>query len=88
MSIGGRAGALLVVLTVVLALPAAAWGHASLLATQPQASGVLAQPPAASPGLHSDQPNGTLRNESVKDPNGVAASAHTRQNAIGQAPFR
>src|SRR5258708_39170665 len=45
MSIGGRAGALVVVLTVVLALPAAAWGHASLLATQPQASGVLSQPP-------------------------------------------
>jgi len=45
MRIGGRVGTLLVVLTVVLALPAAAWGHASLLATQPQASGVLAQPP-------------------------------------------
>ena len=45
MRIGGRAGALLVALAVALALPAAAWGHASLLATQPQASGVLAQPP-------------------------------------------
>ena len=30
---------------VALALPAVAWGHASLLATQPQASGVLSQPP-------------------------------------------
>ncbi len=45
MRVGGRAGALLVALAVVLALPAMAWGHASLLATQPQASGVLAQPP-------------------------------------------
>ena len=45
MRLGGRAGALLVGLTVALALPAVAWGHASLLATQPQASGVLAQPP-------------------------------------------
>jgi len=45
MRIGGRAGALLVAFAVVLALPAAVWGHASLLATQPQASGVLAQPP-------------------------------------------
>jgi copper transport protein len=46
MRLGGRAGALLIGLTVALALPAAAWGHASLLATQPQASGVLAQPPS------------------------------------------
>ena len=46
MRIGGRAGALLVALTVALALPAVVWGHASLLATQPQASGVLAHPPA------------------------------------------
>jgi copper transport protein len=45
MRMGGRAGALLTVLTVVLALPAVAWGHASLLATQPQARGVLSQPP-------------------------------------------
>jgi copper transport protein len=43
--IGGWASTLLVVLAVALALPAAAWGHASLLATQPQASGVLSQPP-------------------------------------------
>ena len=45
MRVGGRAGALLVALAVVLALPAMAWAHASLLATQPQASGVLAHPP-------------------------------------------
>jgi copper transport protein len=45
MRIGGRASALLVVLTVALVLPAAAWGHASLLATQPAASGVLSRPP-------------------------------------------
>ena len=45
MRIGGRAGALLAAFAVALALPAAVWGHASLLATQPQASGVLAQPP-------------------------------------------
>ena len=45
MRIGGRAGALLVAFVVALALPAVAWGHASLLATQPQASGVLSQPP-------------------------------------------
>ena len=45
MRVGGRASALLVALTVALALPAVAWGHASLLATQPQASGVLSQPP-------------------------------------------
>jgi copper transport protein len=45
MRVGGRAGALLVAFAVALALPTAVWGHASLLATQPQASGVLAQPP-------------------------------------------
>jgi copper transport protein len=45
MRIGGRAGALLIGLAIALAMPAAAWGHAALLATQPQASGVLAQPP-------------------------------------------
>ena len=45
MRFGGRASTLLVALTVALALPAAAWGHASLLATQPAASGVLSQPP-------------------------------------------
>ncbi len=45
MRVGGRASTLLVALTVALALPAVAWGHASLLATQPQASGVLSQPP-------------------------------------------
>jgi copper transport protein len=45
MRIGGRGGALLVALAVALVLPAAAWGHASLLATQPPASGVLSQPP-------------------------------------------
>ena len=43
---GGRAGALLVALVVALAVPAVAWGHATLLATQPQASGVLTQPPS------------------------------------------
>jgi copper transport protein len=43
--VGGPAGALLVALAVVLALPAMAWAHASLLATQPQASGILAHPP-------------------------------------------
>ena len=45
MRLGGRASALLVALAVALAVPAAAWGHATLLATQPQASGVLSQPP-------------------------------------------
>jgi copper transport protein len=41
----GWAGALLVAVLVALAVPTVAWGHASLLATQPQASGVLSQPP-------------------------------------------
>ena len=45
MRAGGWAGALLVAVVVALAVPTVAWGHASLLATQPQASGVLAQPP-------------------------------------------
>ena len=45
MRIGGRAGTLLIALAVALAVPAVAWGHATLLATQPEASGVLAQPP-------------------------------------------
>ena len=45
MRVGGRAGALLVAFVVALAVPALAQGHASLLATQPQASGVLSQPP-------------------------------------------
>jgi copper transport protein len=45
MTVGGRAGTLVIALVVALTVPAAAWGHASLLATQPQASGVLAHPP-------------------------------------------
>jgi copper transport protein len=45
MRIGGRAGALLVAFVAALAVPALAQGHATLLATQPQASGVLSQPP-------------------------------------------
>ena len=45
MRVGGRAGALLVAFVVALAVPALAQGHATLLATQPQASGVLSQPP-------------------------------------------
>ena len=45
MSAGGRAGSLLVAVVIVLAVPTVAWGHASLLATQPLASGVLSQPP-------------------------------------------
>jgi copper transport protein len=45
MRIGGRAGALLAAFVVALAVPALAQGHATLLATQPQASGVLSQPP-------------------------------------------
>jgi copper transport protein len=45
MKIGGRAGALLVAFVAALAVPALASGHATLLATQPQASGVLSQPP-------------------------------------------
>ncbi len=44
MRVGGRAGALLVAFVVALAVPALAQGHATLLATQPQASGVLSQP--------------------------------------------
>ena len=43
--IGGRAGTLLVAVMVALAVPTVAWGHASLLATQPEASGVLSHPP-------------------------------------------
>jgi copper transport protein len=46
MRIGGRAGTLLVAVVVALTVPTVAWGHASLLATQPQASGVLSHPPA------------------------------------------
>ncbi len=45
MTRGGRASALLVAFVVALAVPALAWGHATLLGTQPQASGVLTQPP-------------------------------------------
>jgi copper transport protein len=45
MTFGGRAGVLLVALAAALALPAAVWGHATLIATQPQSSGTLAQPP-------------------------------------------
>ena len=45
MTRGGRASALLVAFVVALAVPTLAWGHATLLGTQPQASGVLTQPP-------------------------------------------
>ena len=45
MTIGGRAGTLLVAFVVALGVAVPAWGHATLLATQPQASGVLSQPP-------------------------------------------
>ena len=45
MTRGGRASTLLVAFVVALAVPALAWGHATLLGTQPQASGVLSQPP-------------------------------------------
>ena len=40
-----RAGALLAALAIALAVPALSFGHATLLETQPQASGVLSKPP-------------------------------------------
>ena len=45
MKIGGRAGTLLVALVVALAVPAAGVGTRLAARTQPQASGVLSQPP-------------------------------------------
>ena len=85
MSIGGRAGALLVALAVALALPAAAWGHASLLATQPQASGVLAQPPTQVRLTYSERIEPRFAVISVTDAGGQAADrrqpgAHGRRS--------
>ena len=76
MRIGGRAGALLVGLTVALALPAVAWGHASLLATQPQASGVLAQPPTQVRLTYSERIEPRFAVISVTD-------AHGNQEMVG-----
>ena len=75
MRIGGRAGALLVAFAVALALPAAAWGHASLLATQPQASGVLAQPPTQVRLTYSERIEPRFAVISVTDAEGTSRCA-------------
>jgi copper transport protein len=88
MRLGGRAGALLVTLAVALTLPAAAWGHASLLATQPQASGVLAHPPTQVRLTYSERIEPRFAVISVTDASGKQmtaggpARAADDQNAI------
>ncbi|MDX6538133.1 MAG: copper transport protein [Gaiellales bacterium] len=83
MRIGGRGGALIVVLTVVLALPAAAWGHASLLATQPQASGVLSHPPTEVRLSYSEHIEPRFAVISVTDANGSQEMVGSPANVSG-----
>jgi copper transport protein len=75
MRVGGRAGALLVAFAVALALPTAVWGHASLLATQPQASGVLAQPPTQVRLTYSERIEPRFAVISVTDASGKQVTA-------------
>ena len=72
---GGRASALLVAFAVALALPAAVWGHASLLATQPQASGVLAHPPTQVRLTYSERIEPRFAVISVTDASGKQVTA-------------
>ncbi|HEY3613422.1 MAG TPA: copper resistance protein CopC [Gaiellales bacterium] len=85
MRIGGRAGALLVALAVALALPAAVWGHASLLATQPQASGVLAQPPTQVRLTYSERIEPRFAVISVTDAEGKQVTAGSPARAPDDA---
>ncbi|HET6173464.1 MAG TPA: copper resistance protein CopC [Gaiellales bacterium] len=83
MRLGGRASKLLVVLTVALALPAAAWGHASLLAAQPQASGVLSQPPTQVSLTFSEHIEPRFAVISVTDAHGNQVMVGSPANAPG-----
>jgi copper transport protein len=85
MRTGGRAGALLVALAVALALPAAVWGHASLLATQPQASGVLAQPPTQVRLTYSERIEPRFAVISVTDAEGKQVTAGSPARAPDDA---
>jgi copper transport protein len=83
MTFGGRAGALLVALAVALALAAAAWGHATLLATQPQSSGTLAQPPKEVRLTYSERIEPRFAVISVTDADGNQQIAGSPARAAG-----
>jgi len=83
MRIGGRGGALITALTVALALPAVASGHASLLATQPQASGVLSQPPTQVQLTYSEHIEPRFAVISVTDARGEQEMVGSPANAPG-----
>ena len=84
MRIGGRAGALLVAFAVALALPAVVWGHASLLSTQPQASGVLAHPPPQVSLTYSEHIEPRFAVISVTDAQGTQEIASAPANPPGE----